>query len=159
MATSAGLTPEGAQADTTFAVARYDANGTLDTSFGPDGSGIAPVPDGVTANSLAIQPDGKVVAVGRKGRWNERFFWLIDGKMITTREKVYSGSYPYLARYLGSATMTTSSPSLSASSLRISSSVPSSAGANPVFAPQPLDPPLSRLPAHWRRLRGVTRSS
>lgn len=44
-----------------FAVARYNANGSLDTSFSSDGKATATT--GV-ANDVAIQADGKIVVVG-----------------------------------------------------------------------------------------------
>jgi uncharacterized delta-60 repeat protein len=49
-----------------FALARYDSNGTLDTSFGTGGrvtTDISGPSDSV--NSIAIQLDGKIVAAGR----------------------------------------------------------------------------------------------
>jgi uncharacterized delta-60 repeat protein len=49
-----------------FALARYDSNGSLDTSFGRGGkvtTDIAGPSDSV--NSIAVQSDGKTVAVGR----------------------------------------------------------------------------------------------
>ena len=45
-------------------VLRYNANGTLDTSF--NGSGKAQETPG-TANAVAIQPDGKIIVVGDNG--------------------------------------------------------------------------------------------
>ncbi len=50
-----------------FAFARYYPNGKLDTSFGGTGKIIIPVGDnyGGYANSIAIQPDGKIVAAGK----------------------------------------------------------------------------------------------
>ena len=48
-----------------FAVARFNPNGTLDTSFGTNGTtttAFSGVASGVQA--IAVQPDGKVVAVG-----------------------------------------------------------------------------------------------
>lgn len=50
-----------------FALARYNANGTLDTSFGPAHTGEVTTSFfglGDAASSLAIQPDGKIVLVG-----------------------------------------------------------------------------------------------
>lgn len=61
-----------------FALARYNANGTLDSTFGGDGK----VATNFTtrdafgddfANGVAIQADGKIVAVGRAGGGNGRF--------------------------------------------------------------------------------------
>src|ERR1039458_7878775 len=52
--------------NTAFVLARYTANGQLDTTFGSNGTvttsfGIGPA---VSANGLTIQSDGKIVAVG-----------------------------------------------------------------------------------------------
>jgi uncharacterized delta-60 repeat protein len=51
-----------------FAIARYNADGSLDGSFGADGKVVTDVggyPD--FANAVAVQPNGKVVAVGSSG--------------------------------------------------------------------------------------------
>ena len=45
-----------------FAVARLDPDGSLDPSF--DGDGKVTMPDGAHAESIALQPDGKIVLVG-----------------------------------------------------------------------------------------------
>jgi uncharacterized delta-60 repeat protein len=52
-----------------FEVARYLPDGTLDTSFSGDGIAIAHFgsPGCAAANSLALQPDGKIVVVGVQG--------------------------------------------------------------------------------------------
>ena len=49
-----------------IAVVRYSADGSLDTSFGPTHSGIVRTRVGASAKalSLALQPDGKIVAAG-----------------------------------------------------------------------------------------------
>jgi uncharacterized delta-60 repeat protein len=56
-----------------FALARYNADGSLDTSFGDGGKvtssfGYAPpenpTEDGDAINGLAVQPDGKIIAAG-----------------------------------------------------------------------------------------------
>ncbi|MFH1117022.1 MAG: VCBS domain-containing protein, partial [Pseudomonadota bacterium] len=71
-----------------FAVARYNADGTLDTTF--DGDGWATVTDFDRAYSVAIQSDGKIVVVGQtyisgSGGWN---FALVrynsDGSLDTS---------------------------------------------------------------------------
>ena len=54
---------------TAFALARYTATGQLDTTFGTNGTVVTSFGGGfqapsVTANGLAIQSDGKIVAVG-----------------------------------------------------------------------------------------------
>ncbi len=49
-----------------FAVARYNADGLLDTSFGSGGKVITNAGDGYTEAlvSLALQPDGRILAIG-----------------------------------------------------------------------------------------------
>jgi len=49
-----------------FFLARYNPNGTLDTSFGTNGKIVAPINAGqeLVGYDIALQPDGKVVAVG-----------------------------------------------------------------------------------------------
>ena len=48
-----------------FAIARYNANGSLDTSFDTDGKLLTPIGSGTDyAMSVAIQSDGKIVAAG-----------------------------------------------------------------------------------------------
>jgi uncharacterized delta-60 repeat protein len=48
-----------------FAVARYNANGSLDTSFSGDGKQTIAFGDDAQAGAVALQDDGKIVAVGR----------------------------------------------------------------------------------------------
>jgi len=53
--------------DDDFAVARYDDDGSLDTTFGAGGIVITPVEGGISPDrvqALAIQADGKIVAAG-----------------------------------------------------------------------------------------------
>ncbi len=47
-----------------FMVARVNADGTLDTSFGTDGIATVPLGDSSEANAVALQPDGDILAVG-----------------------------------------------------------------------------------------------
>jgi uncharacterized delta-60 repeat protein len=49
---------------TRFALARYKENGTLDSSFNGTGKVTTPFGSGAQANSVAIQPNGKIVAAG-----------------------------------------------------------------------------------------------
>ncbi|MEQ1594931.1 MAG: delta-60 repeat domain-containing protein [Casimicrobium sp.] len=59
----AGYCSNGANFD--FCLARYLANGTLDTSFGGTGKVITAIGSGNdVANSAALQPDGKIVVAG-----------------------------------------------------------------------------------------------
>ena len=67
-----GFAPEGAPVNTDVALARYNADGTLDTTFSGDGRVTTDVlgsPDPWEtsrdgAKSVAIQPDGKIIAAG-----------------------------------------------------------------------------------------------
>ena len=47
-----------------FKVVRYNANGTLDTSFGDGGIVTTNFPEGSYAFDVALQPDGKIIAAG-----------------------------------------------------------------------------------------------
>ena len=52
-----------------FALARYNANGTLDTSFGDGGKVVTKFAGGgrALARAVVVQPDGKIVAAGSSG--------------------------------------------------------------------------------------------
>jgi uncharacterized delta-60 repeat protein len=50
--------------DAGFALARYKANGSLDTTFGTNGRVTTKVGAGGVAFALALQPDGKIVVAG-----------------------------------------------------------------------------------------------
>ncbi|MCX5848650.1 MAG: hypothetical protein NTW65_04305 [Deltaproteobacteria bacterium] len=53
------------ESDNAFALARYNTDGSLDTTFGTLGVVITPIgTDKSIANSVAIQSDGKIVAAG-----------------------------------------------------------------------------------------------
>jgi uncharacterized delta-60 repeat protein len=61
---AAGYAPINAKGTLTdnFALARYNANGTLDTTFGNNGEVLTPV--GAMADSMAVQTDGKILVGG-----------------------------------------------------------------------------------------------
>jgi uncharacterized delta-60 repeat protein len=70
-----------------FALARYNANGTLDTSFGTGGTVTTPISGPSAVSALVLQPDGKLVVAGSS----------------------YSGNYNFaLARYNANGTLDTS---------------------------------------------------
>jgi uncharacterized delta-60 repeat protein len=50
-----------------FALARYNPDGSLDTSFSGDGRQVTDFGSGDTATGVALQADGKIVAVGHAG--------------------------------------------------------------------------------------------
>jgi uncharacterized delta-60 repeat protein len=50
-----------------FALAQYNTNGSLDTSFGADGKVVTDFGQGDSLSGIAIQPDGKIVGAGFTG--------------------------------------------------------------------------------------------
>jgi uncharacterized delta-60 repeat protein len=50
-----------------MAVARFNTDGNLDTSFGDGGIAVGPVTS--SGDDVALQADGKIVAVGASGYW------------------------------------------------------------------------------------------
>jgi uncharacterized delta-60 repeat protein len=55
-----------------FALARYNTNGSLDTSFGSGGIVETPIGNSsAAANAVAIQPDGRIVAAGGSNRLHQ----------------------------------------------------------------------------------------
>ena len=84
---AAGLIRNGSQ--TVFALARYNPNGSLDASF--NGTGKVTTAHGATyasANALALQPDGKLVAAGVGQNGPQFVFALVryhpDGSLDTS---------------------------------------------------------------------------
>ncbi|MGH2708705.1 MAG: delta-60 repeat domain-containing protein, partial [Actinomycetota bacterium] len=74
--------------DRDFALARYNPDGALDTTFDGDGKLTRSVgPDYDEARSLALQPDGKIVAAGVAGNGADLDFALLrfrpDGALDT----------------------------------------------------------------------------
>jgi uncharacterized delta-60 repeat protein len=71
-----------------FALVRYNANGTLDTSFGRGGKVTTPLGRGAGAAALAIQQDGKLVAAGYADNGPDYDFALVrynaNGKLDTS---------------------------------------------------------------------------
>ncbi|HEV2124254.1 MAG TPA: delta-60 repeat domain-containing protein, partial [Chloroflexota bacterium] len=54
----------GGESAADFALARYNPDGSLDTSFGSNGRVITDFDGGGYAYAAAVQPDGKIVAAG-----------------------------------------------------------------------------------------------
>jgi len=63
----AGGVGTGLTGSSDFALARYNADGSLDTSFGTGGRITTDFGAGEQANALAIQTDGRIVAAGNTG--------------------------------------------------------------------------------------------
>jgi uncharacterized delta-60 repeat protein len=71
-----GFANNGANND--FAVVRYNSNGTLDTNFNGTGKVITPIGTGDdTAFGVALQSDGKIVAVGRSNNGSNYDFGVV----------------------------------------------------------------------------------
>ncbi len=68
----AGGTGDGTAQNTTFALARYDINGSLDSTFGSLGRVITSAQQNGYA-AVAIQPDNKLVVGGRSFSWGNPF--------------------------------------------------------------------------------------
>ncbi len=91
----AGYSDNGAQR--VFAVARYNTDGSLDSSFNSDGKVTTAIGSDDLAKSVAIQSDGKIVVAGSSSNGSDNDFALIryntdgsldssfasDGKVIT----------------------------------------------------------------------------
>jgi uncharacterized delta-60 repeat protein len=69
-----------------FALARYNSDGSLDSSFAGDGKLTTDFSQGdyANANAVAIQPDGKIVAGGRVGNGFGVARYNADGSLDTT---------------------------------------------------------------------------
>lgn len=81
----AGYASNGTNDD--FAVARYNTDGSPDTTFSGDGKVTTPISGFDQAYSVGIQPDGKIVAVGASGSSTLDFAivrYNSDGSLDTT---------------------------------------------------------------------------
>ncbi|MCP4305541.1 MAG: hypothetical protein GY788_11810, partial [bacterium] len=72
-----------------FALARYNADGTLDTSFSGDGMVTTTIGAGLDqGESVVVQPDGKILVAGRSTNGGNKDFTLVrynaDGTLDTS---------------------------------------------------------------------------
>jgi uncharacterized delta-60 repeat protein len=80
--TSANIPPGTSNPISTFAMARYHSNGSLDGSFGNNGVVTTPIGLASTgtpiagSNDMVIQPDGKIIAAGYAAIGYDLFFAL-----------------------------------------------------------------------------------
>jgi uncharacterized delta-60 repeat protein len=95
---AAGFSHNGAHK--VFALARYNTNGSLDTTFNP-GSANGPFPGVVTTTigsvddeirSVAIQPDGKIVAAGISNNGTQKIFALVRYNTDGSRDTGFGSS-------------------------------------------------------------------
>jgi uncharacterized delta-60 repeat protein len=77
--------------DADFKVARYNPNGSLDTSFSGDGRQTTDFGDLAQAEDVAIQGDGKIIAVGTTGTGNDADFALARYNPNGSLDPTFSG--------------------------------------------------------------------
>ena len=85
----AGYASVSSLTDIDFAVARYNTDGSLDTTFNGSGKVTTPVLAGIDqANAVAIQSDGKIVVAGQAHNGSNTDFAVVrynsDGSLDTT---------------------------------------------------------------------------
>src|SRR6185503_2952490 len=85
VAGTSGIFRSGSSGNGSFAIVRYNADGSLDTSFNSSGKVITPVGG---AGSVALQADGKIVATGSTGNLSSSNFVTVrynpDGSLDTS---------------------------------------------------------------------------
>ena len=94
----AGFTGDAEFANNNFAIARFNSNGSLDTTFSGDGRQITHMGGDDYAYGLALQTDGKLVVVGEKATATLSYFAVarynpngaLDSTFNTTGRKAFS---------------------------------------------------------------------
>ncbi len=85
-----------------FALARYNPNGSLDTSFSGDGRQTTDFGGDAEANGVALQPNGKIVVVGRSGGDFALARYTVNGALDTS----FAGDGKQTTAFGGSAEAT-----------------------------------------------------
>jgi uncharacterized delta-60 repeat protein len=80
--------------DSLFALVRYKSDGNLDNTFSKDGKATTNLAAGIPdqAYAMAIQSNGKIIAVGKTGADGSRNFALVRYKANGALDKTFSGS-------------------------------------------------------------------
>ena len=87
---AAGVSDDGSTQN--FALARYNADGSLDTTFGADGKVTTAIGSGEDhASALALQPDGKIVAAGWSDLGSNDDFALVRYNANGTLDSGFGG--------------------------------------------------------------------
>lgn len=88
-----------------FLVARYNANGTLDTTFSEDGIAVTDFGGGGTDSALAIaiQSDGRIVVAGNAGLANNARVGVARYNVNGTLDGTFSGDGLFTMDFVGSA--------------------------------------------------------
>jgi uncharacterized delta-60 repeat protein len=90
---AAGYSYTGAATTYDFALVRYNANGSLDTSFGGTGkvtTAVSPANESIAA--IVLQPDGKLVAAGSANNGTNDDFAVARYKSDGTLDKTFGGT-------------------------------------------------------------------
>lgn len=76
-----------------FAVARYETNGSLDTSFGRGGKVVTRVgSDMAVANCVVVQPDGKIVVAGYSDTGSNQDFAVVRYTATGALDPTFNGT-------------------------------------------------------------------
>jgi uncharacterized delta-60 repeat protein len=87
---AAGYSLTGTSGD--FAVVRYNTDGTLDPSFNGTGKVITDIGASDLAHSVALQPDGKIVAAGNSGTGSDGAFAVARYNTNGTLDTSFGGT-------------------------------------------------------------------
>jgi uncharacterized delta-60 repeat protein len=73
-----GSTPDPSTSEISFALARYNTNGSLDTTFDTDGRAITSFSEGPAEGyAVTLQPDGKIVVAGQAGDYDFEYAFAV----------------------------------------------------------------------------------
>lgn len=91
---AAGTTENGSSGSGNFdfAAVRYNSDGTIDRTFGNEGKAITHIGQGNVANSVVIQPDGKIILAGKSNEIIFSDFALVRYNQDGTLDKSFGGS-------------------------------------------------------------------
>src|SRR5262249_35254282 len=94
----AARTSWGGRSNSVFALARYNPDGSPDTSFNGTGKVTTTIGQSNTAKALALQPDGKLVAAGSSSNGFDTVFALArynrDGSLDTSFNRTGEATTP-----------------------------------------------------------------
>jgi uncharacterized delta-60 repeat protein len=75
-----------------FAAGRFNSDGTIDPTFGNEGKAITHIGQGNVANSVVIQPDGKIILAGKSNETIFSDFALVRYNQDGTLDKSFGNS-------------------------------------------------------------------
>ena len=91
------------EASYNFAVARYNANGSLDTNFNGTGTVITPISNVAAGRSVAVQSDGKIVVAGYAYIGGGRDFAVVRYNTNGTLDTNFNGTGIVTTPIIGSS--------------------------------------------------------